>query len=188
MTETETELGSDLSTICPECGESFRTARRLAGHRQREHGVDKPPTKYPPRERSSRRRVSRASMQQDLAQAHFGLCIAAVGVSNPAALQHKPAVDYLQEHSEHWAATLAAVCEQDERVMLVVQTAMHAGVWFAFASASATSLVTVGVMSGRLQIPYGAVAFLAPKLIQIQTDAQAQAERAAQANGNATSE
>lgn len=183
-TEPLADIGSGTKAhVCPECGAEFRTKIGMGKHRRSEHDVlGQHASREQERPARKRKRPSRASLQADLAQAHFGICVAAVGFSNPQALAHIPAVDYLQEHSERWAAALAGVCEQDERVMMIVSSAMHAGVWLTFASATATSLVSVGVMSGRFQLPYGAVQLLAPKLIELQTVAQ---EQAATQNGHA---
>lgn len=164
---------------CPECGKEYSGKGGLDRHRKREHGYEPPPSR-----RQQRRQTSRASMQEQLAQAHLALCIGAIGVSNPVALANKPAVDYLEDHSKRWAATLAAVCDQDERVMAVVQTAMHAGVWLTFLSATATSVVSVGMMSGMITVPYGAARLLAPELATIAQQAAAAQAAAAAAGSN----
>ena len=121
------------------------------------------------RERAQNRpgRRNIPGLEAELAKAHLSISVIAVGASNPGVLAHRPAMDLLEEQSHAWAAALVGVCQQDERVMNVVLATMHAGAWVAFAGATAGSLVTIGALSGRVQVPYGAAMLVAPKLLTV---------------------
>ena len=89
-----------------------------------------PKRRRPGRPAGSKNRPGpKATLEHDLRQAHLGLSMAVVGVTNPQVLGVKQAVDILDEQAGKWAAQAYAVARQDERVMNSLLWAMQSGAW-----------------------------------------------------------
>lgn len=165
---------SDTATepfICPECDRELAGKASLERHRESQHGVARA---TPPRTASGEPRKTRgpAKLQSDLAKAHFGVSTLVVGFTNAPVLARIEVVDLLQKQSEEWSAAMHAVARQDERIMRTIESAMRAGVWAAFFAQTASSVLTLGVLSGRVQVPYGIVLAATPDLAKLMVQEQ----------------
>lgn len=155
----EREAGfGQFGRYCQECRDAG------VGKKDRTDAAPPPPFVAKPAKAAPSKRSTAGKLHAKLYDAHFGFTMSVVLLTNPTVLT-PPMVDVLEGRSNGWASATVGLAEADARIAELLEKILKAGVWGAFALQTAGSVVTIGALTGRLKVPYGAVAFLAPELV-----------------------
>lgn len=140
--------------VCPECGETFKFAMHLGGHRKREHGVE---GKTPKRER--RGRTPRATapgprgeinrLRRDLKKAVLALSLFPFMAKGTAdRLTSQEITQVLDDRAQEFADAWVAVAEQNPMVRQWLTVLLQGGVWINAGVQTAAFGYTLAVFAG----------------------------------------